>query len=110
MQQLRLTRFQQQRLGLEWDKRHILYSILDLSVRKSRKALRWVTKEQQTDLDSFSVFLVKRANVESICSVDFPTRWNQRWRVFLEVNLAPVNALEKRMVLNFKCSEQMQTF
>lgn len=55
----------------------------------------------QSYLVSLRVFLVKGSNIESVSSVDFASRRNQRWRIFLHVDLLPVDTKEKRMAFDF---------
>ena len=57
-------------------------------------------------LDSLCVFLIKGANVKSICRIDFTLGWYQ-WRgILLQVHLSPVNALEEQEFLHLLGSER----
>jgi hypothetical protein len=51
--------------------------------------------------DAFGVVLVEVADVERIGRVHFATRRNQRRRQFQQIDLFPVDVLEKRMLFDF---------
>lgn len=52
-------------------------------------------------LVSFRVFLIKGSNVKSVGGVDFTPRGNQRWWIFLHVDLLPVDSQEEGMAFDF---------
>jgi len=58
------------------------------------------------DLDSFGVFLVEGPDVEGVGRVDFTAWRNQRRRIFLLIDLLPVDFTEERVIFQLLGTDQ----